>query len=339
LGKCAVFLDGPHYPNTFAGKGNGGKMVIQAPQEKFGKRLKKDLGQNLGAYVMVIPVLLFYLIFSYKPMFGAVIAFKNFSPARGIFGSPWAANHGFKHFLDFFKSFYFGRTLRNTITISISGLIFGFPVPIILALLINEVKNRYFKKAVQTISYMPHFISLVVICSMVSLFTSEKAFIVQIMRFFGYQGTQNLLNIKEYFVPIYVISGIWQQAGWSCIIYLAALSAIDMELYEAARIDGAGRWRQTVHVTLPSLLPTIVLLLILAVGGIMNVGYEKIILLYNNFVMENADVISSYVYRRGLVNGNWSFSTAVGLFNSVINFILVVGANRISHIITGKGLW
>jgi len=310
-----------------------------AKKEEFGKRLKKDLSQNLGAYIMVIPVLLFYVLFAYKPMFGAVIAFKNFSPARGLFGSPWTDNFGFKHFLDFFKSFYFGRTLRNTITISLSGIIFGFPIPIILALLINEVKNRYFKKAVQTIVYMPHFISLVVVCSMLYLFTSEKAFIISIMQFFGYKGTNNLLNIKEFFVPIYVISGIWQSSGWSCIIYLAALSAVDTELYEAARIDGAGRWRQTLHVTLQALLPTIVLLLILAIGGIMNVGYEKIILLYNDFVMETADVISSYVYRRGLVNGNWSFSTAVGLFNSIINFVLVVGANRISRKLTGKGLW
>jgi putative aldouronate transport system permease protein len=308
-------------------------------KEEFTKRLRKDLGQNMGAYVMAVPVLAFYFIFAYKPMFGTAIAFKNFSPARGIFGSPWAAQHGFKHFLDFFKSFYFGRTLRNTITISVSSIIFGFPLPIILALLINEVKNRPFKKIIQTISYMPHFISLVVICSMVSLFTSEKAFIFQIMQLFGYRGSQNLLNVKEYFVPIYVISGVWQQAGWNCIIYLAALSAIDTELYEAARIDGAGRWRQTIHVTLPGLLPTIILLLILAVGGIMNVGYEKIILLYNNFVMENADVISSYVYRRGLVNGNWSFSTAVGLFNSIINFFLVVGTNHLSRRFTGKGLW
>jgi putative aldouronate transport system permease protein len=308
-------------------------------REKLGCRLKKDFLQNRGAYIMAIPVVAFYLIFAYKPMFGAIIAFKNFSPNRGIFGSPWASEYGFKHFIDFFKSFYFTRLVKNTITISISGIIFGFPVPIALALLINEVKNRPFKRAVQTISYMPHFISLVVICSMVSLFTSERAFIVQIMRFFGYQGTQNLLNLKEAFVPIYVISGIWQQSGWNCIIYLAALSAIDMELYEAARIDGAGRWKQTWHVTIPGLLPTIVLLLILAVGGIMSVGYEKIILLYNNFVMDTADVISSYVYRRGLINGNWSFSTAVGLFNSVINFILVVASNRISYRFTGKGLW
>ncbi|MCL2833346.1 MAG: ABC transporter permease subunit [Treponema sp.] len=314
----------------------GVKTVLKEP---LGKRLQKDIHLNLGAYIMVIPVLAFYLVFAYKPMFGAVIAFKNFSPAKGIFASPWTENHGFRYFLEFFKSYYFGRTLRNTITISLSGIIFGFPVPIILALLINEVKNRWFKKAVQTISYMPHFISLVVVCSMVYLFTGEKAFIIQIMRFFGYTGDQNLLNIKEFFVPIYIISGIWQSTGWSCIIYLAALSAVDMELYEAARIDGAGRWRQTVHVTLPALVPTIILLLILAIGGIMNVGYEKIILLYNNFVMETADVISSYVYRRGLVNGNWSFSTAVGLFNSVINFALVVGANRLSRKVTGKGLW
>ena len=303
------------------------------------KRLKKDISQNFGAYIMVLPVLAFYLVFSYKPMLGAVIAFKNFSPLRGIFGSPWAENHGLKYFLDFFNSFYFSRTLKNTIIISLSNIVFGFPVPVILALLINEVKNRYFKKTVQTISYMPHFISLVVVCSMVSLFTREDAFIVQTLQFFGYKGNQNLLNIKEYFVPIYVISDIWQQAGWSCIIYLAALSGIDMELYEAARIDGAGRWSQTIHVTLPGLSPTIILLLILAVGGIMNVGFEKIILLYNNFVMETADVISSYVYRRGLVNGSWSFSTAVGLFNSFINFLLVIGANKLSRRFTGKGLW
>jgi putative aldouronate transport system permease protein len=308
-------------------------------RKKIGYRFKKDFLQNGGAYIMAIPVVAFYLLFAYKPMFGAIIAFKNFSPNRGIFSSPWALQYGFKHFIDFFNSFYFTRLVRNTIAISISGIIFGFPIPIALALLINEVKNQPFKRAVQTISYMPHFISLVVICSMVSLFTSERAFIVQIMRFFGYRGTQNLLNLKEAFIPIYVISGIWQQSGWNCIIYLAALSAIDMELYEAARIDGAGRWKQTLHVTIPGLLPTIILLLILAVGGIMSVGYEKIILLYNNFVMDRADVISSYVYRRGLINGSWSFSTAVGLFNSVINFILVVASNRISRKFTGKGLW
>jgi putative aldouronate transport system permease protein len=315
------------------------KVLADLHKEPLGRRLAKDLSENGGAYIMAIPVLLFYILFAYKPMIGAIIAFKNFAPLRGIFGSPWAAEYGFKHFIDFFKSFYFVRIVRNTITISMASIVFGFPVPIILALLINEIKNRPFKKLIQTISYMPHFISLVVICSMVTLFTDEKAFIIQIMQFFGYQGSQNLLNLKEAFVPIYVISGIWQQTGWNCIIYLAALSAIDMELYEAARIDGAGRFRQTIHVTLPGLMQTIILLFILAIGGVMSVGQEKIILLYNDFVMETADVISSYVYRRGLVNGSFSFATAVGLFNSVINFVLVVAANRISRYVTGKGLW
>jgi putative aldouronate transport system permease protein len=317
----------------------GAKDLTGSDKWSFRRKVAKDLSENKGAYIMAIPVLLFYILFAYKPMAGAVIAFKNFSPARGVFGSPWTTEYGFKHFIDFFKSFYFVRVLRNTITISMASIIFGFPMPIILALLINEVKNSSFKKIVQTISYMPHFISLVVICSMVTLFTDEKAFILQIMHFFGYQGTANLLNQKDAFVPIYVISGIWQQTGWNCIIYLAALSAIDMELYEAARIDGAGRLRQTFHVTLPGLLPTIVLLFILAIGGVMSVGQEKIILLYNDFVMETADVISSYVYRRGLVNGSFSFATAVGLFNSIINFFLVVTANRISRYVTGKGLW
>ena len=305
----------------------------------FSIRLKKDFRRNLSAYFLVLPVLAFYLLFAYKPIGGVIIAFKDFKPLSGIWNSPWASQYGFKHFLSFFNSIYFNRTLRNTIVISITSIIFGFPLPIILALSINEVKNRRFKRVVQTISYMPYFISLVVICSMVTLFTSEKAFIVAIMKHFGYEGMGNLLNSERAFLPIYVVSGIWQNTGWNCIIYLAALSSIDMDLYEAARIDGADRWKQTWHVTLPGITPTIVLLLILAVGGIMNVGYEKVILLYNDFNRDAADVISSYVYRRGLVYGDWSFATAVGLFNAVINYSLVLVANGISRSVTGSGLW
>jgi putative aldouronate transport system permease protein len=305
----------------------------------LGQRLKKDFMKNAGAYAMVLPVLAFYIIFCYKPMFGALIAFKNFSPRRGIFGSPWAGSYGFEHFISFFKSFYFTRLLRNTVVISFAGIIFGFPVPIVFALMVNEVKNMWFKKTVQTISYMPHFISLVVVCAMIRLFVSEKGFITQIMQIFGYRGNLNLLNVTSAFVPIYIISGIWQSTGWNCIIYLAALSAIDTELYEAARIDGASRWKQTIHITLPGISGTIILLLILRIGQIMSVGYEKIILLYNDFIMERADVISTYVYRRGLINGDWSFSTAVGLFNSVINFTLVILANKLSNRVSGMGIW
>ena len=221
-------------------------------------RLKKDLNKNLGAYLMAIAVLLFYILFMYKPMAGAIIAFKDYSPREGILGSPWAEEFGLHHFIDFFTSAYFPRTMRNTIVISLSSLIFSFPLPIILALSINEVKNKAFKKTVQTISYMPYFISLVVVCSMITLFTSEKAFIAQILGWFGFEINGNLLNYENAFVPIYVISGIWQNTGWNCIIYLAALSSIDTELYEAARIDGANRWQQTIHVTIPGISGTVI---------------------------------------------------------------------------------
>lgn len=303
----------------------------------FGKRLRRDMGENGGAYVLALIVLAYYILFHYLPMGGVVIAFKNFSPRRGIWGSAWV---GFKYFEEFFGSFYFSRVVKNTLVISLSMLIFAFPLPILFALSINEVRSRAFKKTVQTISYMPHFISMVVVCSMIRLFTAGDSFIVQIMAFFGYNNAgANLLNDKSMFVPIYVISGIWQNLGWDCIIYLAALTAIDPTLYEAARVDGANRFRQTLHVTMPGIMGTIVMLLILRVGSLMSIGHEKIILLYNERVFETSDVISSYVYRRGLVQGDWSFGTAVGLFNSVINFVLVLSANAISNRVSGYGLW
>ncbi len=303
------------------------------------KFLYKDLKSNGGAYLLAIPVVAYFILFSYKPMLGAIIAFKDYSRAFGIWGSPWADNYGFEHFLDFFHSVYFGRTLRNTLTISLANIAFGFPLPIILALLINEVHNKKYKRLVQTVSYMPYFISTVVVCSMITLFTSEKAFISQIVGWFGIEVTGNLLNYESAFLPIYTLSTIWQTTGWNSIIYLAALSAVDPELYEAARIDGANRWRQTLHVTLPGISTTIILLLILAVGNMMNVGYEKVILLYNDLNRNVADVISSYVYRRGIEQADFSFGTAVGLFNSIINFVLVAMANRVCRKFTGAGLW
>lgn len=302
----------------------------------FGRYLVKDLRKFGGAYVLAIPVLAYYFLFHYMPLFGAVIAFKNYQPRKGVWGSVWV---GFKHFESFFNSFYFERLIRNTLTISLSGLVFAFPCAIIFALLINEVHNRTFRRTVQTISYMPHFISLVVVCSMITLFVGSTGFIVQIMQFFGSGIDQSLLNLNSAFVPIYVLSDIWQETGWNCIIYLAALAAIDPQLYEAARIDGANRWKQTLHVTLPGISQTIMLLLILRVGTLMSVGHEKIILLYNDYTMETADVISSYVYRRGLINGDYSFSAAVGLFNSTINFALVVASNWISNKASGYGIW
>ena len=301
----------------------------------FAARLGKDLKKYAGAYLLVLPVILYYLIFCYKPMYGIIIAFKNFRPGRGIWGTEWV---GWKHFSDFFGSYYFFRILKNTLVISISTLLVSFPVPIILALLLNEVKNQKFKRITQTISYLPHFISIVIFCSMIKIFVSEKGAIFAIVSKFG--GPQSsLLNFPEYFVPIYVLSDVWKGMGWNSIIYLAALSGVDQELYEAARIDGAGRWKQTLHVTIPGISSTIIIMLLLSLGNLMSLGYEKIILLYNPNIYETADVISTFVYRKGLLDFEWSYSTAVGLFNSVINFMLVFLFNKISKKVTEVGLW
>lgn len=301
----------------------------------YGSRLAKDLHRNKYLYMMAIPVIAYYIIFHYKPMYGALIAFKDFSPIKGIMGSPWV---GFKHFFDFFNDYYFVRIVRNTIVISFSSLIFGFPAPIILALLMNELKNRTFTRAVQTITYMPHFISLVVICGLIRSFTADDGVVTYIFSILGAEKV-SMLNKSELFVPIYVISGIWQGVGWGSIIYLSALQSIDVQLYEAATIDGAGYLRQAWHITLPGIMPTIVIMLILRMGHLMSVGYEKVILLYNPAIYETSDVISSYVYRKGLLEFNWSYSSAVGLFNSVINFMMLIIANKISRKVNETSLW
>ena len=303
--------------------------------QRFVSRLQRDLSKNWDAYLLLVPAILFYVLFCYKPMYGVIIAFKNFSPGKGIVASEWV---GLKHFLSFFKSYYFGRLLRNTLTISLSSLIFGFPMPIIFALLLNEVRNSKFKRTIQTVTYMPHFISLVVMCSLIRLFVADTGIIVQLMAKFGFEPVA-LLSKKEYFVPIYVLSGIWQGFGWDSIIYLSALTAIDPGLYEAATIDGANRWKQTLHVTLPGIMGTVIILLILRMGSIMSIGYEKIILLYNESIYETSDVISTFVYRMGLGKAQYSYSTAVGLFNSVINFIIVYTFNKISRKVSEVSLW
>lgn len=298
-------------------------------------KIGMELRSNYELYIMFIPALVYYLIFSYKPIYGALMAFQDYAPAKGIWGSEWV---GFKHFANFFGSYYFGRLIKNTLIISLSSIAFGFTAPILLALLFNELRNPGFKRIVQTVSYLPHFISLVVICGMIKKFTLDTGVVNDIIVFFG-GARMTMLNKSAYFVPIYIITDIWQGIGWGSIIYLAALSGISQELYEAAMIDGAGRLRQTLHVTLPGLLPTIIIMLILRMGGILNVGYEKIILLYNPTTMKTADVISSFVYRKGLQEQNLSFSTAVGLFNSVINFAFLLATNRFSKKVGDTALW
>lgn len=304
----------------------------------FSKHSCKDFKKYWKAYLIVLPVILYYILFCYKPMYGILMAFKDYKPMKGIWGSNWAEFYGMKHFINFFDSYYFLRILKNTITISFSTLIFGFPAPIILALLLNELKNEKFKRLVQTVSYLPHFISTVVICGMIKMFVASDGVITQILGIIGVEQ-QPLLSKAENFLPIYVISNIWEGCGWGAIIYLSALSGIDQELYDAAKIDGAGRWRQTLHVTIPGIAGTIIIMFLMRMGTVMSVGHEKIMLLYNPGIYETADVISTYVYRSGLQNAQYSYSTAIGLFNSLINFIVVIVFNKISKKVTEVSLW
>ncbi len=268
-------------------------------------------------------------------MYGAIIAFKDFRPSLGILDSPWV---GFKHLRSFFTDIYFTRLLRNTVTISMLNIIFAFPAPIIFALLLNEIRKDKFKRTVQTVTYLPHFISLVIICGLIKSFSTSNGVFNDIIAFFGGERSA-LLQRTSFFRPIYIGSGIWQNIGWNSIIYLAALSAIDQEQYEAARIDGAGRFSQAIHITIPGLLPTIIVLFILRMGNILDVGHEKILLLYSAPIYEVADVISTYVYRKGIIEGAWSYSSAIDLFNSVINIIFLVGSNFVVKRASGKGLF
>ena len=301
----------------------------------FINRLKTDMRRHYQVYLIFIPVIIYYIIFHYVPMYGAIIAFKEYSPGRGIMGSPWV---GLTHFTNFFQGMFFKRVLMNTLTVSFSMLFLGFPAPVILALLINEVRSKRFARTVQTITYMPHFVSMVVLCGMIHQFTKDTGFITMFLTNFGFEQ-QTMLSNADLFLPIYVISGIWQEVGWGSIIYLAALTGIAPELYEAAKIDGANRWKQVWHITLPGLTPTIITLLIMRVGRVMNIGAEKVLLLYNPSIYSKADVISTYVYRQGILNASWSSAAAVGLFNSVINLLLLVSVNKISKSLTESSLW
>ena len=293
----------------------------------FMPSVKKELLKNKYLYIMAIPVILYYLIFCYLPMGGLVIAFKQYEISKGILASRWV---GLKYFKEFFSGIYFRRIFGNTLLISFYDILFGFPAPVIFALLLNEVRGQKFKKTVQTITYLPHFISLVVICGMIVDFFGRTGIIsVMLSAFTG--EPKNYMSDPKYFRRIYVITNIWQNIGWDSIIYIAAIAGIDQEMYEAAVIDGAGRFRQIVSITVPGMASTIIIMLIMRIGQMLNVGYEKIILLYNSGTYETADVISSYVYRMGLANSRYSYSTAVSMFQSVINFILLLGANTLSR--------
>lgn len=304
-------------------------------RKSFRSRLQSDFRRNRIIYLMMMPVVAYYFIFYYIPMYGAQIAFRDFSPGKGIYGSDWV---GLKNFIEFFKSYYFWRLLKNTFLLNIYDIAFGFPVPIILALLLNEIRVGSFKRTVQTITYLPHFISIVVLSGMIIDFTTRTGLFNSLLGMFGLPPII-FMSEPSWFPTIFVGSGIWQEFGWGSIIYLAALSNIDPQLYEAARVDGANKWQQTMHITLPGILSTIAIMLILRFGRMMNVGAEKVLLLYNPMTYVTADVISTFIYRKGLIENNFSYSAAVGLFNSVVNFILLVTVNKVSKKASGTGLF
>lgn len=297
--------------------------------------LKKDLKTNRSLYILFIPALLYYLIFHYGSIYGAIIAFMDYSPRLGVTGSPWV---GLKHFLNFFKNPMCSKIISNTLKISIVSMVFNFTLPIILALLLNELKSVRFSRFIQNATYMPHFISLVVICGMVRVFTKDTGIITYFMSLFGAERV-SLLIYPEYFLPVYVATSVWQSMGWNAIIYLAALTAVDEEQYEAATIDGANRFQKLVHITLPGISTVIVTMFVLRIGSLMSVGHEQILLLSTDATMSTANVISTYVYQKGLLEQNWSFSTAVNMFNSIINIIMLTAANWISRRFANSSLW
>lgn len=308
----------------------------QIKRKPWYKLLWQNILKYPQLYLMALPVLLWYIVFQYGPMYGLIIAFQRYVPSKPILKNQFV---GMKNFMDFLADPYFVRVLRNTLVINFYLLIFAFPAAIIFALLLNELRGARLKKLTQTVTYMPHFISAMVICGLaVDFFKADGMLTSILVSALGIEKT-NLLSMKDYFRPIYVAMQIWQETGWDSIIFVAALSGIDPTLYEAAVMDGAGRFKRVWHITLPSIMPTIVILLILRIGNMMTLGWEKIVLLYNQMTYETSDVISTYVYRRGLIQFDYSFSAAVGFFNSIVNFLLLISANALSRKVNETSLW
>lgn len=298
--------------------------------------LMLDIRRNKVIYICLAIILAFFIIFNYLPMAGILMAFQKYSPAKGILGSQWV---GLKNFIDFFTGPFVGRLLRNTVVIGVLDLLVNFPAPIIFALILNEITHKKFKKIVQTVSYMPYFISAVVVCGLVVNFTQAGGVISEALSFLFNGESVNLLNQKQAFWPIYVLQNTWQGLGYGSIIYLAALSSVDQELYDAALCDGAGRWKQTLYVTLPGIIPTIVMMLIMRMGMVFSVGADKILLLYSPANYEVSDVINTYVYRMGLQQSDFGLSTAVGLFNSIIGTIMLLSTNKICKKLSGTSMF
>ena len=297
---------------------------------------RKKAWRSRYLLLMMFFPFVYLILFEYIPMYGAQIAFRQFNPFQGIWKSEWV---GFYHFKQFFQSVFFFRLFRNTLVISLIQLAFTFPLPIIVALMLNEVRNRYVKQSIQTIIYLPHFVSVVVVVGLIFAVLSPYSGIIN--SFIKLLGAEPIyfFNEPKYFPFILGLADVWQNTGWGTIVYLAAITAIDPTLYEAAVVDGAGRYKQMFNITIPSIMPTIITLFILKMGGLFSVGYQRILLLYNPTIYETADVIGTFVYRRGILGQEYSFSSAVGLFNSVLNLIMIVTFNKIMRRVSETSLW
>ena len=301
-------------------------------------RFRKALVRDRWLYLIMLLPLVYYICFHYYPMYGVTLAFKQYKPKLGVIGSPWASQNGMKYVLQVVNDPYFWTVFKNTIVLNLENLVITFPAPIILALLLNEIVSSKYKRTVQTITYLPHFLSTVVVVGMMNNMFNSTGIVNQIIASLG--GSKiNFLNDAQYFRPMYIGSNIWQGIGRDSIIFLSALSGLDMQLYEAAKIDGAGRWKQTLHITIPGILPTIIIMLILAMGRIMNVSYQKILLMMTGTNQSVADVISTYVYRRGITNADFSYATAVNLFQSLVSLFFVSVTNWISRRTSETSLW
>ncbi|WP_438351748.1 ABC transporter permease [Paenibacillus sp. FA6] len=307
-------------------------MTIQS----YFKGIIKHIIRDRQLLLLFIPCIIFYAVFRYGPLYGLIIAFKDYNVFAGIMASEWV---GLKHFIKFFESPDFWKLFKNTLSLGFFSLIFSFPFPIILAVLLNEVRMLRLKKAIQTASYLPTFLSVVIISSMIIDFLSpNNGLINQAITLLGFESKYFLID-SNWFRPIYIISEIWTNTGYEAIIFLAAIAGISPTLYEAARVDGASRFRMMWHITLPGLLPTILIMFILKTGSMMRIGYEKVLLLYNSMTYDVADVFSTFVYRKGLLESNFSYGAAVGLFEALVAMVMLLSANQISKKLGGKGLW
>jgi putative aldouronate transport system permease protein len=314
-----------------------GEKLMVIPENRFGKKpLIKSILKTWQLQLIAIPVLAYFIIFCYVPMYGIILAFKDFNTSLGIWGSPWV---GFKHFERFFKAYYFWPLIGNTVWLSLYGLIAGFPLPIIFALMLNELRSNKYKRVIQTVSYAPHFISQVVIVGLLmAMLSPNNGIINMILKALGFD-TIYFIGSPKWFSTIYVFSGVWQELGFGSVIYFAALSGVSYELHEAAIIDGATKLQRIWHVNLPAIKPTIIILMIFSIGSIMNVGFEKIYLMQNDMVKDVSEVIATYVYKEGLGKARYDYTTAIGLFNSGINFILLASVNFISKKVGEISLW